>query len=403
MEKELVPIMHNRPLLKLSLLLTGSMTVLAGAGIAAAIPEIQENFASHKNAEFFSKMMLSVPALFIALLAPFAGQIIDRFGRKTLLIVSLIVYAVAGTSGFYLSDIISLLIGRALLGVAVAGIMTINVTLIGDYFSGSERSRFMGWQGAFMAFGGVLFVSVGGLLADFSWRMPFLVYAFSIIVLILTIIYIYEPDVSNRKTQTPPGKVHMSPGKIKKSFKKYGIVYSTAFVGMLFFYMIPTQIPFLLARSGQISNTSIGYSISLAILAGAVLSANYGKIRKRFNFYQIYAITFFLIGTGFLVISFSHSYSAILTGLIVAGFGTGLFMPNTNLWLISLASPNHRGRLVGILNLFVYSGQFLSPILAYPLIQWQSINFLFGICSLFILFLILFFLLQKKLSFQAPD
>ena len=400
MKKKLVPIKHNRPLLKLSLLLTGSMTVLAGAGIAAAIPEIQENFASHKNAEFFSKMMLSVPALFIALLAPFAGQIIDRFGRKTPLIISLIVYAVAGTSGFYLSDIVSLLIGRALLGVAVAGIMTINTTLIGDYFRGSERNRFMGWQGAFMAFGGVLFISIGGLLADFSWRMPFLVYAFSIIVLILTIIYIYEPDIRNRKIHAPPEKEHKPPEKSKKSFKKYSMVYSTAFVGMLIFYMIPTQIPFLLARMGQISNASIGYSISLAILAGAVLSVNYGKIRKVFNFYQIYVVTFFLIGAGFLIISFSHSYGVTLTGLIVAGFGTGLFMPNTNLWLISLAPPNRRGRLVGILNLFVYSGQFLSPILVYPLIQWQSINFSFGICSLLMLLLSIFYLLQNKQSFQ---
>ena len=386
---------HKRPLLKLTLLLTGSMTVLAGAGIVAAIPEIQEFFGNQKNAQFYSKLLLTVPALFIAVLAPFAGRIIDRFGRKTPLIVSLILYAVAGTSGFYLTDIVSLLISRALLGVAVAGIMTVNTTLIGDYFHGRERSKFMGWQGAFMAFGGVLFISIGGVLADFSWRMPFLIYTFSLIVLGLTFFYIYEPEIIVHKTK------HFVRQTNKRS-KKYGIVYATAFIGMLFLFMIPTQVPFLLASTGNISNSFIGYSISLAILAGAILSVNYGKIRLKFNFFQIYSITFFLMGMGFLIISFSHTFESILIGLVIAGFGTGLLMPNTNLWLVSFAPPAHRGRLVGLLNLFVYSGQFLSPVLVYPIIKWQSIHFSFGVTGIIMLLLTFFFLLKNRRSIY-PD
>lgn len=395
MDNDLSTIIHKRPLLKLTLLLTGSMTVLAGAGIVAAIPEIQEVFGNQKNAQFYSKLLLAVPALFIAVLAPFAGGIIDRFGRKIPLVISLILYAVAGTSGFYLPDIVSLLISRALLGVAVAGIMTVNTTLIGDYFQGKERSKFMGWQGAFMAFGGVLFISIGGVLADFSWRMPFLVYSFSLIVLGLTFFYIYEPEIIGHKS-----KPHTR--QANKRVKKYGIVYATAFIGMMFLFMIPTQIPFLLTSTGNISNSSIGYFISMAILAGAILSVNYGKIRMKFNFFQIYSITFFLMGVGFLIISFSHTFEAILTGLVIAGFGTGLLMPNTNLWLISFAPPGHRGRLVGLLNFFVYSGQFLSPILVYPLIKFQSIHYTFGVAGIIMLLITIFFILKNRRS-TYPD
>jgi MFS family permease len=365
------------------------MTVLAGAGITAAIPEIQNFFSNHDNASFLSKLILTIPALFIAILAPFAGQIIDRFGRKKLLMISLFIYAAAGTSGLYLSNIFLLLLGRALLGVGVAGIMTVNTTLIGDYFQGKERSRFMGWQGAFMAFGGVVFVSVGGLLADFSWRLPFLVYSFSLVILILTYFYIYEPALSCNEA-----KATRRPAK--RRIKKIGLVYFTSFFGMLFFYMIPTQIPFLLSNSLGISSSGIGYSISLAILAGAILSLNYGKIRMKFNFYQIYSITFFLMGFGFLIISFSSSFACILGGLILAGFGTGLLMPNSNLWLISLAPKVQRGRMVGFLNLFVYSGQFLSPVLVFPLVKWQSIYFSFGTGALIMLLMAILFLFHDK-------
>jgi len=377
-------------LLKPTLLLVGSMTVLAGAVIAPAIPQIEQYFQSTPHIDLISKLILTIPSLFIAILAPFAGQIIDKLGRKTPLIISLILYAVAGTSGLYLQNIYLIIGGRAALGIAVAGIMTINTTLIGDYFQGKERSVFMGWQGAFMAFGGVVFLSAGGLLADISWRMPFLIYGFSILILVLTIIFIYEPKVLKVEK-----KIVSQRGR-QRRFKKYGLVFSTAFLGMLFFYMIPTQIPFLLNQVGRLNTSTIGYSISASVLAGAILSINYGKIRMKLNFNQIYVITFILMGAGFILIAVLHSFWGILTGLIVAGFGTGLFMPNTNLWLVSLAPAEKRGRLVGILNMAVYTGQFLSPVLFFPVIQWQSIGFSFGFCGSLLLLLALVFILENR-------
>jgi MFS family permease len=389
MLKKSTPASGQRLWLKITLLFTGSMTVLAGAGITAAIPEIQLHFEGLPHAELLSKLILTIPALMIALLAPVAGQIIDRTGRKIPLLVSLLLYATAGTSGFYLQNIYAILAGRALLGVAVAGIMTVNTTLIGDYFQGISRSKFMGWQGAFMAFGGVVFVAAGGFLADYSWRMPFLVYSFSLIILLLAVVFIYEPEITSGKS-----KVHINV-KQQRKFSKYILVYSTAFMGMLFFYVIPTQIPFLLHQGGNLSNSSIGYSISTAILAGAFASMQYGKIRLRYNFYQIYALTFALMGAGYFVVSLSGSYIFMMAGLIIAGFGTGLLMPNTNLWLISLAPVERRGRMVGLLNFSVYSGQFLSPVFLFPLIEWKSIGFAIGVCGVVMLMLAAWFLFKK--------
>ena len=68
-------------------------------------------------------------------------------------------YAVAGTSGFWLNDIHLILIGRFFLGLGVAGIMTSATTLIGDYFTGESRNKFMSLQSAFIALGGLLFIT----------------------------------------------------------------------------------------------------------------------------------------------------------------------------------------------------------------------------------------------------
>lgn len=371
--------------LKITLLLTGSLTVMAGAIITAAIPNIKESFGDIANAELLSKLVVTIPSLFIALVAPFAGRLIDKAGRKKVLVWSLLFYAMGGTSGLYLSDFYLILAGRALLGFSVAGIMTINTTLIGDYFQGKMRSKFMGWQGAFMGFGGVIYVSAGGLLADISWRWPFAVYGVSLILLLMVYKYLYEPEILPRKT----GKRVLRQANLK--YRKYVLLWVTAFFGMLFFYLIPTQVPFLLQKAGVSVNSTIGFTISISVLAGAIVSLKYGNIRMRLNFYFIYVLTFGLMGAGFIMTSALTGYTGILAGLIIAGFGTGMFMPNTNLWMISIAPPHYRGRMIGMLNLAVYSGQFLSPVIVSPIIQFRSIEFSFLVSGVIMLIMAVYF------------
>ena len=173
--------------LKVTLLLASMMTMMAGAVMAPSLPQINEHFMAIPNADMLTRLIITLPALFIAFLAPVAGWFIDKFGRKQILIYSLVLYGFAGTSGFFLNNMFSILVSRALLGMAVAGIMTTAVTLIGDYFEGDERNTFMGMQAAFMGFGGVVFIAMAGLFADIRWNYPFLIYGFSFLVLILVI------------------------------------------------------------------------------------------------------------------------------------------------------------------------------------------------------------------------
>ncbi|MEO0013265.1 MAG: Bacillibactin exporter, partial [Cyanobacteriota bacterium] len=159
--------------LKATLLLTSTLTVMSGATIAPSLPAMQEYFADVPNSALLVRLVLTIPALFIAIGGLFAGQLVDRLGRKPLLIGSALLYGIAGSSGFILNSLGAILVGRALLGLSVAGIMTGVTTLIGDYYTGQTRANFMGLQAAFMGLGGVVFLSVGGFIADLNWRFPF--------------------------------------------------------------------------------------------------------------------------------------------------------------------------------------------------------------------------------------
>lgn len=65
--------------------------------------------------------VLGAVLLVLALLAPFAGMIVDRLGRKRLLVVATGLYAVFGMAPLWLDFLHAILISRVLVGVAASG------------------------------------------------------------------------------------------------------------------------------------------------------------------------------------------------------------------------------------------------------------------------------------------
>ena len=168
---------------KATLLAASALTVMSGATIAPSLPALYEHFAGTPHADLLTRLVLTAPALSIVIVAPLAGIVIDRFGRRSLLLGATVGYAIAGSAGLVLDTLYAILISRVLLGVAVACIMTCVMTLVGDYFAGEARARYMGLQASFMSFGGVVFILLGGALASVHWRGPFVVYVLALVLL----------------------------------------------------------------------------------------------------------------------------------------------------------------------------------------------------------------------------
>ncbi|MEM9770230.1 MAG: MFS transporter [Cyanobacteria bacterium P01_D01_bin.73] len=374
-------------LIKLTLLLTSTLTVMAGTTIAPSLPAMEVHFTDvEENAEFWVQLLLTMPAIFIACGAPLAGQLVDTVGRKPLLIGSAALYGLAGSSGFVLDSLFQMSIGRGFLGIAVAGIMVSVTTLIADYYQGDRRSQFMGLQAAFMSLGGVAFLSVGGLIADVNWRFPFLIYLFSWLLIPAIIGVLYEPSsdqfekfsISKTASETQPIKAEIP-------FKLLGLIYGAALIMQMVFYMIPVHLPFYLRQLSQASASQSGLAIALATLFGAIPSIGYGKIKQKFSFIEILSIAFLLMGIGYVGISFANSYALILLALIPTGLGLGLLMPNLNFWTTTAASASLRGRALGGLTTCFFLGRFLSPIATQLLRNIASLSASYGLYGVFLI------------------
>jgi MFS family permease len=293
--------------------------------------------------------------------APLAGVLIDRFGRKRLLVAAVALYGVAGSLPGVLTSLPLILVCRALLGLAVGGLMTTAAALIADYYAGPERGVVLGRQAAFMGVGGFVFMLGGGLLADIHWRAPFAVYLYALLILPLIVFFLPEPEVKR-------GAVVGGAERVPLPWSTLWQVYALAMVGMMIFYLIPVQLPFLLRRLGVQSSALAGLAVGVSTVVGSVVSLRYAKVRQVLGYRSIMAVLFACMALGYVLVGMSQSYAAVVGGLAVSGLGQGLLTPNMANWAGEVAPEAARGRVMGLLTTSLFLGQFVSPLLAQPLI-----------------------------------
>ena len=383
--------MKRKNLVKITLLLAASLTVMSGATVAPSLPQMSQVFADTPNVEMLTKLVLTMPALLIAITGLFAGSLVEKFGRLRTLYMSLALYAIAGSTGYWLNGLIPILIGRAFLGISVGGVMTVISTLVGDYFFDDERKRFSSFQSMFMSLGGVVFVSVGGALADIDWRLPFSIYLFSIVVIGLGLISLVEPNKQN--------ELNGEEDKAKLPVAMVGAILGTMVLSMIIFYMTPVQIPFLLVDLVVTSSALAGYAISISTVGGAIGALLYPRMKKKLDYSQIFALSFIALALGYIIVGSAKSYEVVMVALLISGFGIGFVLPNGTLWLLEVTPLQNRGIVMGLFTSSTFLGQFLSPMVVQPLSNQYGLSNTFFFVGLTSAVLgILYLLIVRKLT-----
>ncbi len=368
---------------KVTLLLLSMVTMMSNVAIVTSLPHLKEHFPGVKEIEFLSRLMITLPSLSIALLAPFLGHFLHRIKRRSATVAALLLFALAGSGGLYLEGIEALLFSRALLGVAIAVLMIVTTALVGDYFAQASRHRYMGMQRAFTSIGGLFFLIGGGLLSDFGWRFPFGLYLVGLLFIPLTLLFLVEPS----KPLDEPEEEVRPP--------LFGI-YALAFVLMLIFYILPTQMPFLMINHFGASGTLTGAIISTAFLANALGALSFARLKKHYDYGTIYIIGIAIVGIGFLLIGSVQEVHLFFFTSPIMGFGGGVLMTNVTAWMLSRSHQSRRIKSSGYLTSALFLGQFFSPILFHPLVMHFGVQAFFGVIGAVLLGIVVLLGAVKK-------
>lgn len=370
---------------KVTLLLLAMMTMMSNVAVVTILPRLSEIYADVDHIAFLSRMMITLPSLAIAILAPFLGGLVYKYGKRKAAIVGLFFFSVIGTSGLYLDGIYAILFSRFLLGIAIAILMIVSTSLIGDYFKGEERHKFMGLQSAFVSIGGIFFIVGGGVLSDINWRYPFSIYGIGFIILLFAMKYIIEHSYQSQVEDEEEVNHKLYP------------IYIMAFLLMAVFYILPTQFPFLMINVFHATGEKTGLIIASAFVFNAIGALSFAPLKKHFDFSTMYMLGMGIIAIGFIAISQVTSLSWFFVTAPIIGLGGGILMTNITAWLLHYAHSTKRVKASAYLTSSLFLGQFFSPILTYPVVHYFGIVDFFKLMGITLLVLLLLVMFIKRI------
>ncbi|WBU60104.1 MFS transporter [Paracoccus albus] len=345
-------------------MLAAMLTIMSNATITPALPGLQAMFSDNPRAELLTRLLITAPSLAVAIIAPFAGVMTDRLGRRKPLFTGLIIYALAGTAGLYLHSLEAILASRVVLGVGVAAIMTAQAALIGDYFTGPERGRLMGYQIAAVNMGGLIFVMTAGFLAQRDPQLPFLIYGLSILLFPILWKLLPEPPKTISGAGEAVGAERGEPGWPRT----VATMATAAMLSFVIFYSIPTQVPYFLAEIGLSDARYAGEVMGSMMVAAALMAVVSGWIRPYLGRIGTPVTGYMLLAAGFAGMATGHSLIMAMASTALIGAGLGLCLPTFVITALNASPADKRGLVSGFVTSSFFLGQFLSPIVSTPLV-----------------------------------
>lgn len=336
-----------------SILSVSLLTIMAPTAVSPALAAIKEAFPQITATQ--AKLVLTLPTLVMMPIGLFSARLTAKIDKKKLLLTGMVLFLVFGVSGGFVNDFRLLLLMRLLFGIGL-GIMTpLSTSLIFDFAPDvNKRSRLLGIQGSSNQLGGLIFMSLSGVLASISWRYSFLVYAFVIVSIILTLLFM--PSIPPSVPQDTN-----SNGEKKKMSKK--ILFLAFFAMMIFacYFLINTDLALFMNAKGIGGAKECGYALSFmripAVIAGILLA----WIMRNLKDWTMPFATI-IMASGYLIIAYSHSFVILMIGCLVVGLGGGFALPPLSLYLPRVVTPRQRTLGVAIIMSVAQLGQFISPL-----------------------------------------
>ncbi len=370
----------------LFLMLASTLIFMGAAAVAPALPLISEVFPDASEATV--SLIITLPALAIALTGLFIGVLSDKIGRIPILVASLAVFSIAGSSGYYLTSLYAILVGRFILGISIAGITCATTALIIDYYSGIARARVLGYQAAAMGVGVLILETSGGCLAGISWRAAFLIYLIGVFILAGVLFTMQEPV--RQKVE------EVKKATFDETFPVFLLLlgYVTLFLGNVLFFLTPIKFPYLIANMDAArvlgENTALTSGIFLGIMgcSTSLVGLFFWRVAGRLHRYTILTLSFISFGIGLCGLGFAASLVTVGFSVIFVGMGAGLLAPTISNWIASITPKQFVGRAMGGYSVALNLGQFVSTLAIVPVYAvaatYSNLFLAFG-CAAFVL------------------
>ena len=376
-----------------TVLIIFSVTLTAVMGVASispVLPSIQEHFHLEKGQVKWLISFFSLPGFFLSF---FMGILADRYGRKKILIPSLLTFGIAGFLCSFATTFDSLVVLRFLQGMGAASLSSINITLIGDFFSGSERTKIMGYNASILSIGTAMYPSVGGALASLSWNKVFYLPLLAVPLALIILVYLKPPKIQGHE----PFWVYFNKLWISINKKKvWGLFLTNLLVFVILYGAYLTFFPILLKFEFAAGPFLIGVVMSVASMTTAISSSQLGRLKQKFTAQSLLYFSASMYAASLFVMGILHSWIFVLLAILFFGVAHGLYIPNIQTLLVGMATIKERAGFMSLNSMILRFGQFLGPILIASFYINDNLKYVFwGAAGIALLMIVIQKLLVK--------
>lgn len=367
------------------------ISVMGTASIAPALPDFQEHFKISGSNVALLITVFTIPGV---ILIPVAGWLADKYGRKRILIPSLILFALAGFSCFFASSFFQLLVLRFIQGVGSAPLNSLNNTLITDNYNEPKRITVLGYNGGVLSIATALYPALGGFLALLGWNFPFLLPLAALPLAILVGIYIKEPEIHK---ETFESRDYFK--SVIRSINKevFLIILLVLISFMILFGVFITFFPFLVEQRFHFDSATIGLLMAVMSFSAAFIAFRIGVATKKLNLRKLLQFSFLLYAIACFGLFLSSNLISLIVSILLFGMAQG-YCEICALSLLSFHAPKGlRGIFMSFNGMAILLGQTIGPILMSWIVFQFQLNAMFYIVAGFSLIIFLSLFLWKKL------
>ncbi len=342
-------------------------TLMAVTGVALISPMLPSVRQVFDLTDFQASALIwgyLLPGIF---LAPFIGYTADRWGRRKILVGSLLLFGSTGILCAIPDSFLVLMSLRVLQGLGGLSLPLMARTLIGDYYE-DNQGAYMGYHDAWLSMGGAFFPVLGGFLGGYYWWIPFLVYFTAVPIGLAALLVLPEQSFKSNQPDDP----YLV--RLASALREGPILFlllGVFLVFMLKYGFMHTALPFLINNLHGLESTGIGIAVGFMALSAASIASIHGRLERTVSRISLVASGFFCYGVGLFLSTVGERAIFLGIGILFAGLGHGLLLPALNTALVGLADKELRASTMSVRKIFVRGGQtFGSPLLAWTGQNW---------------------------------
>lgn len=378
---------------ELRVLVASAFVIAIGFGLVSPVlPAYARSFDVGVAAASF---VVSIFAFFRLVFAPAGGALVTRLGERTVYLSGLLIVAASSLATAFAQSYVQLLVLRGLGGIGSTMFTVSAMALVVRLAPPAIRGRVSSAYASSFLIGGMLGPVLGGALAGFGLRVPFVAYAVALVVAASVVALRLTGAQLRPQTTGPPAP----PMRLEEALasSSYRACLASAFANGWCNFGVRVAVLPQFAVAVHDDTWVAGVALALAAAGTAATLQVAGRVADSVGRRPLVLVGLVVTAVGLGLLGLSHDLVVLFVLSAVSGVGAGLVNPGQQATVADLVgSARSGGTVLSTFQMAQDAGAILGPVLVGVVADRAGYGWAFGVTALVSLVAVVPWLLAEE-------